>query len=48
MGIGFVIALDKKDLRHAQEYLDSKGYPAWEIGTVAANGGHGQREVSFV
>jgi phosphoribosylformylglycinamidine cyclo-ligase len=46
VGIGFVIALDKKDLKRAQEYLDSKGYPAWEIGKIAA--GNGKSEVRFV
>jgi phosphoribosylformylglycinamidine cyclo-ligase len=36
MGIGFVLALDRKDVREAVEYLDDLGYPAWEIGRVEA------------
>jgi phosphoribosylformylglycinamidine cyclo-ligase len=34
MGIGFVLALDKKDAGKAVEYLDGLGYPAREIGRV--------------
>jgi phosphoribosylformylglycinamidine cyclo-ligase len=34
MGIGFVLALKSADVRTAIEYLDSKGFPAWEIGRV--------------
>jgi phosphoribosylformylglycinamidine cyclo-ligase len=34
MGIGFVLALDPKDRGKAVEYLDSRGFPAWEIGRV--------------
>ncbi|GHU71876.1 phosphoribosylformylglycinamidine cyclo-ligase [Spirochaetia bacterium] len=34
MGIGFVLALAPSDVRRAIEYLDSKGFPAWEIGRV--------------
>jgi phosphoribosylformylglycinamidine cyclo-ligase len=36
MGIGFVLALDRKDVREAVEYLDGLGYPTWEIGRVDA------------
>ncbi|GHV85381.1 hypothetical protein AGMMS50230_09890 [Spirochaetia bacterium] len=36
MGVGFVIALDKKDVPAALELLDNKGFPAWEIGSVTA------------
>lgn len=34
MGIGFVLALKKEDAQAAIEFLDSQGYPAWEIGRV--------------
>lgn len=41
MGIGFVLALAPADVRKAIEYLDSKGFPAWEIGRVdIAKGDH--------
>ncbi|GHV13741.1 phosphoribosylformylglycinamidine cyclo-ligase [Spirochaetia bacterium] len=41
MGIGFVLALAPADARKAIEYLDSKGFPAWEIGRVdTAKGEH--------
>jgi phosphoribosylformylglycinamidine cyclo-ligase len=39
MGIGFVLALDPKDSGKAVEYLDGKGFPAWEIGRVATGRG---------
>jgi phosphoribosylformylglycinamidine cyclo-ligase len=39
MGIGFVLALDPKDSGKAIEYLDGRGFPAWEIGRVAAGRG---------
>jgi phosphoribosylformylglycinamidine cyclo-ligase len=39
MGIGFVLALDPKDRGKAIEYLDGKGFPAWEIGRVVAGRG---------
>ncbi|MDR0386500.1 MAG: phosphoribosylformylglycinamidine cyclo-ligase [Treponema sp.] len=39
MGIGFVLALDRSDVREAVEYLDGMGYPAWEIGRVDAGRG---------
>jgi phosphoribosylformylglycinamidine cyclo-ligase len=39
MGIGFVIALDPDDLPAAVEFLDSRGYPAWEIGRVEKGSG---------
>jgi phosphoribosylformylglycinamidine cyclo-ligase len=34
MGIGFVLALDPADAAGAIEYLDGRGFPAWEIGRV--------------
>ena len=37
MGIGFVLALAPADVRTAIEYLDSVGFPAWEIGSVVSN-----------
>jgi phosphoribosylformylglycinamidine cyclo-ligase len=37
MGIGFVLALAPGDCRSAIEYLDSKGFPAWEIGKIEAS-----------
>ncbi|MDR2629555.1 MAG: phosphoribosylformylglycinamidine cyclo-ligase [Spirochaetaceae bacterium] len=47
MGIGFVLALAPKDSGRAIDFLDSRGYPAWEIGTVrAAQGNTGA--VTFV
>ncbi|MDR2144023.1 MAG: phosphoribosylformylglycinamidine cyclo-ligase [Treponema sp.] len=39
MGIGFVLALDRNDLSAALEFLDSRGYPAWEIGRVEKGSG---------
>jgi phosphoribosylformylglycinamidine cyclo-ligase len=39
MGIGFVFALDRKDAGKAVEYLESSGFPAWEIGRVDAGRG---------
>jgi phosphoribosylformylglycinamidine cyclo-ligase len=39
MGIGFVLALDRKDVREAIEYLDGLGFPAWEIGRVVPGRG---------
>jgi phosphoribosylformylglycinamidine cyclo-ligase len=36
MGIGFVLALAPEDIRKAVEYLDRRGFPAWEIGRVEA------------
>jgi phosphoribosylformylglycinamidine cyclo-ligase len=39
MGIGFVLALARKDAGKAIEYLDGKGFPAWEIGRAAPAGG---------
>lgn len=35
MGIGFVIAIAPGDAQETIEFLDSRGYPAWEIGRVA-------------
>jgi phosphoribosylformylglycinamidine cyclo-ligase len=34
MGIGFVLALAPKDGGRAAAYLESRGFPAWEIGRV--------------
>ena len=45
MGIGFVIALDRNDVKNAIETLEGKGYPAWEIGKVISGG---SSEVRFV
>ncbi|MFP3041524.1 phosphoribosylformylglycinamidine cyclo-ligase [Treponema primitia] len=39
MGIGFVLALKPEDSRKAIEFLDSKGFPSWEIGRVEAGNG---------
>jgi phosphoribosylformylglycinamidine cyclo-ligase len=39
MGIGFVLALAPEDSGPAIEYLDGRGFPAWEIGRVAAAAG---------
>ncbi|MDR1930051.1 MAG: phosphoribosylformylglycinamidine cyclo-ligase [Treponema sp.] len=37
MGIGFVLALDPEYLHAAVEYLDGRGYPARQIGTVISS-----------
>ncbi|MDR0589299.1 MAG: phosphoribosylformylglycinamidine cyclo-ligase [Spirochaetaceae bacterium] len=47
MGIGFVLALAPEDSGRAIDFLDSRGYPAWEIGTVQATRGQ-TGAVSFV
>jgi phosphoribosylformylglycinamidine cyclo-ligase len=39
MGIGLVLALDKAWVTTAVEYLDDRGFPAWEIGEVAGGSG---------
>ncbi|MDR2767362.1 MAG: phosphoribosylformylglycinamidine cyclo-ligase [Treponema sp.] len=39
MGIGLVLALDKAQVKPAVEYLDDRGFPAWEIGEVAGGSG---------
>ncbi|MDR2633949.1 MAG: phosphoribosylformylglycinamidine cyclo-ligase [Treponema sp.] len=39
MGIGFVLAVAPEDSLRAIEYLDSQGYPAWNIGRVLASSG---------
>jgi phosphoribosylformylglycinamidine cyclo-ligase len=39
MGVGFVLALAPGDCRPAIELLDGLGFPAWEIGRVAAGTG---------
>jgi phosphoribosylformylglycinamidine cyclo-ligase len=46
MGIGFVLALAPADMKPAIEFLSGCGYPAWEIGRVAA-GESGTGEVRF-
>jgi phosphoribosylformylglycinamidine cyclo-ligase len=38
MGIGFVLALAREDAGKAIDYLDGKGFPAWEIGRAAPAG----------
>jgi phosphoribosylformylglycinamidine cyclo-ligase len=47
MGIGFVLALAPGDSGRAIDFLDRRGYPAWEIGTVQAPRGE-TGTVSFV
>lgn len=37
MGIGFVLVVAPEDRLRAIEYLDSHGYPGWEIGRVVAS-----------
>jgi phosphoribosylformylglycinamidine cyclo-ligase len=39
MGIGFVLALKPEDSKKAIEFLDGRGFPAWEIGRVEAGNG---------
>jgi phosphoribosylformylglycinamidine cyclo-ligase len=39
MGIGFVLALAPGDSRNAVEFLDERGFPAWEIGRVERGSG---------
>jgi phosphoribosylformylglycinamidine cyclo-ligase len=39
MGIGFVLALAPADVKTAITFLSGQGYPAWEIGRVAAGEG---------
>jgi phosphoribosylformylglycinamidine cyclo-ligase len=39
MGVGFVLALAPGDSKRAIELLDDLGYPAWELGRVAAGNG---------
>jgi phosphoribosylformylglycinamidine cyclo-ligase len=39
MGIGFVVALAPSDSKRAIALLDDLGFPAWEIGRVAAGSG---------
>ncbi|MDR2078235.1 MAG: phosphoribosylformylglycinamidine cyclo-ligase, partial [Treponema sp.] len=39
MGIGFVLALAPGDSRNAVEFLDDRGFPAWEIGRVETGSG---------
>jgi phosphoribosylformylglycinamidine cyclo-ligase len=38
MGIGFVLALAQGESKQVIEFLDSQGFPAWEIGRVRAGG----------
>ena len=40
MGIGFVIAVSKDNVRQAIEHLDDMGFPAWEIGRAEAAAGN--------
>jgi phosphoribosylformylglycinamidine cyclo-ligase len=44
MGIGFVLAVDKLDVKTCIEFLDKQGFPSWEIGKVET----GNKEVRFV
>jgi phosphoribosylformylglycinamidine cyclo-ligase len=39
MGVGFVLALSPDDSRNAVEFLDDRGFPAWEIGRVETGSG---------
>jgi phosphoribosylformylglycinamidine cyclo-ligase len=39
MGIGFVIALSPENVSRAASFLESKGFPCWEIGRAAAGKG---------
>ncbi|MDR1389949.1 MAG: phosphoribosylformylglycinamidine cyclo-ligase [Treponema sp.] len=39
MGIGLVLALDRADVKAGIEYLDDRGFPAREIGTVVQGNG---------
>jgi phosphoribosylformylglycinamidine cyclo-ligase len=39
MGVGFVVALAAADSKRAITLLDDLGFPAWEIGRVAAGNG---------
>ncbi|MDR2553161.1 MAG: phosphoribosylformylglycinamidine cyclo-ligase [Treponema sp.] len=39
MGIGFVMALETSHVKEAVDYLDSRGFPSWEIGKVSAGSG---------
>ncbi|GHU75128.1 phosphoribosylformylglycinamidine cyclo-ligase [Spirochaetia bacterium] len=41
MGVGFVLALKPGDVKQAAEFLDSRGFPAWEIGRVEPARGAG-------
>jgi len=43
MGIGFVLAVAKNDAKQAIDFLNAQGFPAYEIGRVAA----GTDDVSF-
>jgi phosphoribosylformylglycinamidine cyclo-ligase len=46
MGIGFVLALSPENSSRAIEFLDGKGFPAWEIGRVESRRGK-QGELRF-
>ncbi|MDR0411463.1 MAG: phosphoribosylformylglycinamidine cyclo-ligase [Treponema sp.] len=39
MGIGFVLAVAPEDARSSIEFLSEMGFPAWEIGQIAAGAG---------
>ena len=41
MGIGFVLAIEKNNVRTAVEHLDDMGFPAWEIGYVEKSAAQG-------
>jgi phosphoribosylformylglycinamidine cyclo-ligase len=42
MGIGFVIALAPEDAGKAAAFLESRGFPSWEIGCVETARGNGE------
>jgi phosphoribosylformylglycinamidine cyclo-ligase len=43
MGIGFVLAVDKLEVKTCIEFLGVQGFPSWEIGKVE----EGKKEVRF-
>ena len=48
MGIGFVIALAPEDVQKAAAFLEQKGFPAWEIGSVEKYESDAGEELRFV
>jgi phosphoribosylformylglycinamidine cyclo-ligase len=42
MGIGFVMALAPEDAKKAAAFLESRGFPSWEIGRVESVRGNGE------
>ena len=48
MGIGFTLALSPDDVKKAAAFLEDKGFPAWEIGTVQKLPGSAAGELCFV